>query len=269
MADNTSAVRGEGICWRNGYHDVDASGRQLSKAARGEGCFDSCRERQQLMRSTLCTDTRIRCIHYLLYCMLMDAGSCLPPVNSLFGRLPRFTRLHFRQLGRLSFPLPTNFRPGQLTSMAPKQQGRGQGLKASMLLDSQGQFHSPQKAKITKSPKKSKASASKKRKTVNINGMFDFSALKHGTGSVKPRIILSPAKAGVQKSSVKKPGFFSRLHEQKKELATASPLPLSKPDIFAEYREEHKTHSMGIAGKARNVPCWCHSNVKQKLLSHI
>ncbi|KAF7189544.1 hypothetical protein HII31_09184 [Pseudocercospora fuligena] len=131
--------------------------------------------------------------------------------------------------------------------MAPKQQGRGQGLKASMLLNSQEQFHSPQKAKIAKSPKKSKASGSRKRKTVNINGMFDFSALKHGPDSVKARNILSPVKAGIQKSSAKKSGFFSRLHAQKKNIVEASPLPPSNPDIFAAYRAGQGNHSMGIA----------------------
>ncbi|KXT08479.1 hypothetical protein AC579_4422 [Pseudocercospora musae] len=152
------------------------------------------------------------------------------------------------QLGRLlSFTLPTNTKPGRLVSMAPKQQRRAQGLRASMLLDSQGQLHSPQKAKIAKSPKKSKASAPRKRKTVNINGMFDFSALKHGPESVKAHNVLSPVKAGFQKSSAKKPGFFSRLHAQRKNIMEASPLPERSPDIFKACRAGQSNRSLGFA----------------------
>lgn len=46
MAYDTAAVRQQGVCGWHGYHDVDASGRQLSEAARGAGCAYAGRGRE-------------------------------------------------------------------------------------------------------------------------------------------------------------------------------------------------------------------------------
>lgn len=102
---------------------------------------------------------------------------------------------------------------------------------------------------MVKSPKKKSGS-----RTVNLNSMFNHPGSKHKDLHAPWKEFLSPRPAGVHKSSARKsPGFFTRLHAQKEDLRTASPLPISDPNFLSEFCAKQSLRSLGIAGKCGDL----------------
>lgn len=95
----------------------------------------------------------------------------------------------------------------------------------------------------------------KPKKTVNINGMFDYGKKGLSPQKHQPNV-LSPRPAGVKKiyGSNKEPGFFATLVDSAKKHAEAAktkvhtPL-VADPDFLAEYRAKQTRKSMGIVGE--------------------